>query len=312
MTRPGERACGVRPRLIGSTPMRHLVAVLAALVLSVSAVPASAAPLLAAPPAPARAEVDFTGAVSLSGCSGAVVRPPSHRPSDPALVMTNGHCVRFMGSEEVVVDVPSDREFTLLAGNGEGTLGKLRASSLVYATMFRTDIALYRLTTTYGEVEAMGGRALELSAEHPGDGIEIGVVSGYWRHVYSCEVDGYVHELREGRWSWQDSMRYTEACRTKGGTSGSPVVDVATGKVVAVNNTGNEDGERCTDNNPCEVAENGEVTVRQGIGYGQQTYQVVPCLTGGGRVDLTAPGCGLPRPAARGRDLRWSHDRTVG
>jgi hypothetical protein len=278
--------------------MRHLVAVLAALVLSVSAAPLAAAPVFAAPSAPARVEVDFTGAVALRGCSGSVVRPPAYQPSDPALVMTNGHCVRFMEPQEVVVDVPANREFTLLAADGEGTLGTLRASSLAYATMYGTDVALYRLTTTYGEVEAMGGRALELAAEHPGEHIGIGVVSGYWRHVYSCEVDGYVHELREGRWTWKGSMRYTEACDTKGGTSGSPVVDVATGKVVAVNNTGNEDGERCTENNPCEVAENGEVTVRKGIGYAQQTHQIVPCLTGGGRVDLTAPGCGLPRPTA--------------
>ncbi|PSL57842.1 trypsin-like peptidase [Saccharothrix carnea] len=273
--------------------MRHLVAVLAAFVLSVSA-----APVYAAPAAPPRVEVDFSGAVSLDGCSGSVVRPPAHQPSDPALVMTNGHCVRFMDPGVVVVDQPSDRKFTLLAGNGEDELGKLRADTLVYATMTGTDVALFRVTATYGEVEAMGGRALELAAEHPGTGIDIGVVSGYWRHIYSCEVDGYVHELREGRWSWKDSMRYTEDCRTRGGTSGSPVVDVATGKVVAVNNTGNEDGERCTDNNPCEVDETGEVTVRQGIGYAQQTYQIVPCLTGGGRVDLTAPGCGLQKPAA--------------
>ncbi|MCC8244920.1 S1 family peptidase [Saccharothrix luteola] len=273
--------------------MRHLVAVLAALVLSVSAAPA-----FAAPAAPVRAELDFTGAVSLQGCSGAVVRPPEHRPSDPALVMTNGHCVKFMEPEEVMVDVPADRKFTLLDRSGESSLATLRASTLVYATMHRTDVALYKLTSTYGELEALGGRAMELSAEHPAEGIDIGVVSGYWRQVYSCRSDGYVHQLREGRWTWLGSMRYTADCRTRGGTSGSPVVDVATGKVVAVNNTGNEDGERCTDNNPCEVDENGEVTVRQGIGYAQQTHQIVPCLTGDGRVDLTAPGCGLPRPAA--------------
>ncbi|ROP41060.1 S1 family peptidase [Saccharothrix texasensis] len=273
--------------------MRHLVAVLAALVLSVSAAPASAAPS-----APARVEPDFTGTVSMRGCSGAVVRPPAHQPSDPALVMTNGHCVRFLEAEEVVVDQPADREFTLLDSTGEDSLGDLRAATLVYATMSRTDVALYRLTATYGDIEAMGGRALELSAEHPAAGIAVGVVSGYWRHVYSCDVDGYAYRLREGRYTWHDSMRYTADCRTRGGTSGSPVVDVATGKVVAVNNTGNEDGERCTDNNPCEVDAAGEVTVRQGIGYAQQTFQIVPCLTGGGRVDLAAPGCGLPRPAA--------------
>ncbi|MGW4112650.1 S1 family peptidase [Actinosynnema sp. NPDC004786] len=276
--------------------MRHPVAVLAALLLSLSAVPATAVPATAAPVAPARADVDFTGTVSLKGCSGAVVRPPEHEPSDPALVMTNGHCVRFLGAREVVRDEPSEREFTLLNASGDGSLGTLRASSLVYATMFGTDVALYRITSTYADLERLGSRALELSAEHPGDGIDITVVSGYWRRTYSCEVDGYVHELREGRYTWRGSLRYTEACRTRGGTSGSPVVDVATGKVVGVNNTGNEDGERCTDNNPCEVDANGEVTVRQGIGYGQQTHQIVPCLTGGGRVDLTAPGCGLARP----------------
>ncbi|MFI9011722.1 serine protease [Actinosynnema sp. NPDC053489] len=277
--------------------MRHLVAVLAALVLSVPALtaPASAA---AAPPAPTLTEVDFTGAVALSGCSGSVVRPPAYQRTDPALVLTNGHCVRFLEPREVVVDVPADRKVTLLDTDGEGSIATLHAVSLVYATMYTTDVALYRLAVTYGDLEAMGTRALELSPDQPAVGIDVRVVSGYWRHIYSCQADGYVHELREGRWTWQGSMRYTEDCRTKGGTSGSPVVDAATGKVVAVNNTGNEDGESCTDNNPCEVDEDGHVTVRRGIGYAQRTHQVVPCLTGGGRVDLAAPGCGLPEPSA--------------
>lgn len=271
--------------------MRHPVAVLTAvLVLSLSTASASAAPA---------ETVDFTGTVSLRGCSGAVVRPPAYQPSDPALVMTNGHCVRFLGAREVVVEEPADVAFTLLDKDGSGTLGTVRAAGLAYATMYRTDVALYRLTTTYAEVEAMGTRALELSPKHPEAGIEIRVVSGYWHRIYSCHVDGFVPELREGDWSWQDSVRYTAQCETRGGTSGSPVVDTATGQVVAVNNTGNEDGEKCTHNNPCEVDENGVVTVRRGTRYAQQTYQVVPCLTGGGRVDLTAPGCGLPRPASR-------------
>lgn len=280
--------------------MRHLVALLAAvLVLSLPAAPAWAAepPAPATPAAPA-VEVDFTGIVSLRGCSGSVVRPPAHDPADPALVLTNGHCVRMLGADEVVVEEESDRVFTLLDKDGDGTLGTLRSSGLAYATMSGTDVALYRLTSTYAEVEAMGTRALELSPERPATGIAIRLVSGYWRHIYACHADGYVHELREDRWTWRGSMRYTEQCDSRAGTSGSPVIDVATGKVVAVNNTANEDGERCTLGNPCEVDETGAVTVRQGTRYGQQTHQVVPCLTGGGRVDLTAPGCGLPRPAA--------------
>lgn len=99
-----------------------------------------------------------------------------------------------------------------------------------------------------------------------------------------------------GEWTWKDSVRYTSACRTIGGTSGSPVVDNATGKVVAVNNTGNEDGGRCTDNNPCEVAEDGTVTVREGINYGQQTYRIPACFALDNKLDLSRSGCALPKP----------------
>lgn len=269
--------------------MRHLVAVLAAVLLL---------PLLTAPAA-ARRDVDFSGAVSMKGCSGSVVRPPGAGPDEPALVMTNGHCVRLMDPGEVVVDAEGGRAFTLLSRDGDGTLGTLRADRLLYATMHGTDLALYRLTSTNSEVEALGTRVLELSTTRPGEGADIRVVSGYWREVYSCHVDGFVHELREGPWVWHGSMRYTSRCDTRGGTSGSPVVDVSTGRVVAVNNTTNEDGERCTRDNPCEVDAAGAVTVRPGARYGQPVHGLAPCLVGGGRLDPTAAGCALPRPPDR-------------
>ncbi|MFB7266861.1 serine protease, partial [Streptomyces nojiriensis] len=49
-------------------------------------------------------------------------------------------------------------------------------------------------------------------------------------------------------------------------------------------------------NNPCEVDQNGNVTVRQGINYAQQTYVVVPCIAPGNKIDLNRPGCVLPKP----------------
>jgi V8-like Glu-specific endopeptidase len=264
---------------------RLLGAVLGAvLTLSLSVAPAQAA------------AVDFTGVVALDNCSGSVVRTPGADPADPALVLTNAHCVKFMAAGEVTVDKGSSRTFTLLNRAGNGSLGTLRATRLLYATMTGTDVALYRLSSTYRQVERMGSRALELSTEHPVAGADISVVSGYWKKVYSCRIDGFVHEVRESDWVWKDSIRYTPECDTIGGTSGSPVVDPATGKVVGVNNTGNEDGKRCTFGNPCEVDPDGNVTVRRGTRYGQQTFQAVPCLPGGGEIDLAAPGCGLPRP----------------
>ena len=255
--------------------------------------------LLAVFPTPAEAAtgVDFTGTVALSGCSGAVVRTPSAKPSDTALVMSNGHCVKLMAAGEVLVGQPSDRAFTLLSPTGGATVGTLRATSIAYATMTGTDVAFYRLDQTYAQVEALGGKALELSPRRAAVGADIRVVSGYWKRMYSCELDGFAHELREGAWTWLDSIRYTAPCDTVGGTSGSPIVDAGSGKVVGINNTVNENGRRCTRNNPCEVDEAGAVTVRRGIGYGQQVHLAVPCIGADSAFTLSAPGCGLPRPA---------------
>ncbi|MFM9367256.1 trypsin-like peptidase domain-containing protein [Streptomyces sp. Da 82-17] len=244
--------------------------------------------------------VDFAGTVALSNCSGSVVRTPDAEPGDPALVMSNGHCLEggMPGPGEVLVDQPSSRTFDLLNASGS-EVGTLKASKLAYGTMTDTDVSLYELTETYEQIESKYGiKALELNAEHPSAGTAITVVSGYWKKTYSCDIDGFVPTLKEGDWTWKDSVRYTDACKTIGGTSGSPVLDDATGKVVAVNNTGNESGEECTVNNPCEVDENGEITVRKGINYGQQTYQMVPCVGVGSKIDLSAEGCGLPKPGA--------------
>ncbi|MER7806582.1 serine protease [Streptomyces sp900116325] len=253
---------------------------------------------VAAPQAVKAKAVNFAGTVALSNCSGSVVRTAASLPSDPALVLSNGHCMEtgFPGPGEVVMNRSSTRSFTLLNSAGTG-VGTLRASKIAYGTMTDTDISLYQLTRTYAQIESTYGiKALELNAAHPVQGTAITVVSGYWKRTYSCNVDGFVYRLKEGEWTWKDSVRYTSACQTIGGTSGSPVIDNATGKVVAVNNTGNEDGQRCTDNNPCEVDENGNVTVRQGINYAQETYGIVPCIGTASRIDLNRAGCTLPKP----------------
>ncbi|MBE4772267.1 MULTISPECIES: trypsin-like peptidase domain-containing protein [Streptomyces] len=306
---------------------KPLVATLAALVIAgAGAAPAVAAPEAAAPgksadatvrnvvgdvvdtanktvadlagPAPAAQAVNFAGTVSLSNCSGSVVRMPDSEDNDPALVMTNGHCLEtgFPTPGQVVVDRASTRTFGLL--NSAGTrVGTLRASKIAYGTMTDTDMAVYQLTTTYAQIKSTYGiDALVYDTARPTAGTAISVVSGYWKRIYTCGVDGFAYRLKEGDWTWKDSIRYTSACNTIGGTSGSPVVNVATNKVVGVNNTGNESGERCTVNNPCEVDANGTVTVRQGINYAQQTWHVPACFGVDNKLDLSAAGCVLPKP----------------
>ncbi|MFG2511750.1 serine protease [Streptomyces sp. NPDC048584] len=264
----------------------------------VDGVAGTAADALSGLTAPREGAVNFAGTVSLSNCSGSVVRMPGSADDDPALVLTNGHCLEsgFPAPGQVLVDRASSRTFGLLNASGS-KVATLRADRLVYATMTDTDAAIYRLGTTYAQIRsAYGIDALKLSGTRPAAGTAISVVSGYWKRVYNCSVDGFAYRMKEGNWTWKDSVRYTSACNTIGGTSGSPVVDGATGQVVAVNNTGNEDGERCTVNNPCEVDENGQVTVRQGINYAQQTYLFPACFGVDNKLDLSASGCVIPKP----------------
>lgn len=247
---------------------------------------------------PAVKAVDFAGTVSLSNCSGSVIRFPKSADSDPALVLTNGHCLEtgFPDPGEVITGQSSSRSFGLLNSSGS-RVATLRANKVVYSTMTDTDITIYQLTRTYAQIKSSSGiSALTVSDTHPVAGTAIKVVSGYWKRTYSCDIDGFVYRLKEGDWTWKDSVRYTSACNTIGGTSGSPVIDTGTGKVVAVNNTGNENGERCTVDNPCEVDQNGNVTIHEGINYAEETYLIPACFGTGNTLDLNASGCTLPKP----------------
>ncbi|WP_033258060.1 S1 family peptidase [Kitasatospora setae] len=256
--------------------------------------PAAAAPA----PAPAAVAVNFAGTVALSNCSGSLVRMPNSVDSDPGLILTNGHCLEtgMPAAGQVITNQTSTRGFTLLNASG-GSLGTVKANRVLYSTMTDTDVTLYRLSSSYATIKSRYGiSALTLDTAHPVAGSSIKVVSGYWKKIYSCSVDGFAYRLKEGSWTWKDSVRYTSGCDIIGGTSGSPVVDATTGKVVAVNNTINEDSQTCTVNNPCEVDQNGTVTIRPGLGYAQETYTIPNCFAPGNVLDLTRAGCVLPRP----------------
>ena len=246
----------------------------------------------------AKAAPDFAGTVALSNCSGALVKMPDSKASDPALVLTNGHC-REAGMPEpgqVIVDEDVKRDMTLLDAKGEDA-GQLTSTKIAYGTMTDTDVTLYELDSTYEDIKSETKiDPLEVQAAHPKEGTAMTVVSGYWKETYSCSVDAFVPELREDGWKMKDSIRYTKECETKGGTSGSPIIDDSSGTILGINNTRNEDGEECTLNNPCEVDKDGKVTVHDGIAYGQQTHTLTDCVAKGNKVDLSLPDCKLPKP----------------
>ncbi|MCM2351302.1 MAG: serine protease [Bacteriovoracaceae bacterium] len=241
---------------------------------------------------------DFEGIVKLSNCSGSLVAFNGQPLTSKAIVMTNGHCISvpggFLKPGEVWSNRSAPRSMKLYDKNMK--LHTIKATKILYATMTNTDVAFYELEESFNEIYARTAvRPFLLDSVRPLAGISIDIISGYWDRGYSCEIDGFVFAMREDAWTFKDSIRYTEGCDTIGGTSGSPIIARGERRVVAINNTSNESGRRCTMNNPCEVDEQGEVTVRKGVRYGQQTYNTYTCLTPDFKIELGRTGCELPR-----------------
>jgi V8-like Glu-specific endopeptidase len=245
---------------------------------------------------------DFTGIAALSNCSASLVRYAESVSTDKALVLTNGHCYEggFLQPGQVLVNKASTRSITLLKPDSSRA-GTVRADKILFGTMTKTDMIVYEVNETYASIKSrLNVTPLTLAKQGPADGAGMAVVSGYWKRIYTCSVQATIPQLREGDWSWQNSIKYQQpGCETIGGTSGSPVVSTSTGEVIGVNNTGNEDGEQCTVNNPCEVDADGNVTVDQGAAYGQQTWWLYTCLTANRTIDLNKSGCELPKPTRR-------------
>jgi len=245
---------------------------------------------------------DFTGIAALSNCSASLVRYAESAGTDKALVLTNGHCYEggFLQPGQVLVNRASTRSITLLRPDSSRA-GTVRASRILFGTMTKTDMIVYQVNETYASIKSrLNVSPLTLAKQGPANGAGMAVVSGYWKRIYTCSVQATIPQLREGDWTWQNSIKYQQpGCETIGGTSGSPVVSTSTGEVIGINNTGNEDGERCTVNNPCEVDADGNVTVDQGAAYGQQTWWLYTCLTANRTIDLNRSGCELPKPARR-------------
>jgi hypothetical protein len=165
--------------------------------------------------------------------------------------------------------------------------------------MTSTDVDLMELAVSYADLQKQTGTpALTLADSLPAMNMDIQIPSGYWKRTYSCKTDVIIPVLKEAGYTFQHSIRFSEpGCETIGGTSGSPLVSAQTGEVIGINNTGNEDGEACTMNNPCEIDEQGQQTVHQGRSYGQETYLFYGCLgKGTNRIDLNQASCLLPKP----------------
>lgn len=241
---------------------------------------------------------DFEGIVKLSNCSGSLIIFTGMPVTAKAIVMTNGHCVQkpggYLNPGEVWVNKPIARDMKIF--DKAMKLFPIKTTKILYATMTNTDVAYYELDKSYAQIKAETNvRPFVLDSLRPSIAQPIEIISGYWDRGYSCEIDNFVFRIKEGGWTWTDSVRYTAGCDTIGGTSGSPLIAKGEKRVIGINNTSNESGEQCTLNNPCEVSESGAVFFQKGIRYGQQTYNVYTCLTPDFKIDLSLKSCDLPK-----------------
>ncbi|HEX8866893.1 MAG TPA: trypsin-like serine protease [Lentzea sp.] len=213
---------------------------------------------------------NLEGAASLAGaCSASVVRTSATKSSDPALLLTNGHCVpQRPAPGQTLRDVPLEVPVTI--GDRQGYLqAKAKTTMLVQATMTGTDTALYRLDQTYAQLHAKGVKTFELAGRSARAGEKVEIISSGNGDRFKCTIEAVVPHLREEGYTLDNSYRY--GCEVSHGGSGSPIVLRDGVTVVGVHSSTNDRGEQCTADNPCEVAADGTVTVHLGARYGSRT-----------------------------------------
>lgn len=232
-----------------------------------------------------------------SNCSGFLFTVEGRATEKNALIMTNGHCLdplmlTMLKPGEVRLNRSASRDITL---NGATVALKVTTQRLLYASMTKTDMAIYELPQSYQRLqEKYGITPLLLAKDGPLAGTPIHIPSSYRRRVYDCRIEAVLAGLREGGRSFEQSLRYDSDCHTISGTSGSPLVLDDGVTVVGINNTNNTHGNMCTNDNPCEVNEAGETSVIRGRSYGQQTALIYSCLNAEADLDVSVEGCELP------------------
>lgn len=236
---------------------------------------------------------DFEGIVKLSGCSGSFVKFKGQSVKSRGMILTNDHCVDDQAYGTFTTHKPYSKSFQIYDKNKKFLPKSFVSTKIIYATQTNTDFALFEIPETYEQIEKLYNvTPLELMDYQAAVGDKISVITGLFGKVINCTVDGFVHQIVEDSWTWTNSYRYFD-CETGHGTSGSPIVMRDTREVVGINNTGNDDGGKCTLNNPCEVSETGVVTAIKGHHYGQQIMELYTCLNSSLQFDVKTPGCKL-------------------
>ena len=239
-------------------------------------------------------------------CTGFLIAtaPPDQAETAPAYFVTSGRCAEAWLPNDVILNRPNG-DLTVVFDNfhdapsgGESFVSKRTA----FASSTGWDIAIVELEATYGDLLDWGYIPLELAHSDPQIGETI-LIAGApsprqeapevaFIRTSTCQLGPQV-DLVESNWHFYGSYR-TE-CRDIGrGSSGSPVISLASGEVIGVINTstaGSPD-ENCRINRPCEVGDPG-TKVYENASYAVPVFGIGGCFDGQGIFDINLPACPL-------------------
>ena len=229
-----------------------------------------------------------------SDCTASLVDGGVASPAadQPAYVVTAGHCLALLESNEVLVDATPAWEFTVtfdwFADTAADKRREVKVRTINWATMKGTDLAILRLDATLGELEGAGFHPFALAKTaltKPAGVVNVGAPSmgageaePYLR-AGTCTADATERLIREHDWTWREALR-ADCPDIYGGSSGSPVIDRATGEVAAVVNTttaGSTTGADCLIHRPCEVTD-GTWKVQEDTAYVMPVWRLAACF----------------------------------
>lgn len=203
---------------------------------------------------------------TVNGCSGGLFAAPGQTEDAPALVMTNGHCVRyreilgrgqsFPEAGEVFTNLNSSevRANTVITLQVEGRNEPVQVRQLQFATMTGTDVAVFELTETYRELrERLQIAPFLLAEKNATEGEEVRVFASYYNREQRCRVLDSITRLREGPFWTGPAIKFSNECEFYTGFSGSFTLNAANELVGLANTHYSGDNVPCSVHNPCEV-----------------------------------------------------------
>lgn len=236
---------------------------------------------------------EFSALAKLLGCSGVLidVGGPS---TAPAYVITNGHCVGFPGPGEFWINKYSYEEISFVSSL-TGKKVNFITRNIDYATMTGSDLALIKLNDeSIASMQSKGVFAMKLAKRSPlRDEIVMRADIKSGLQKYTCAIEAIAEHLQEGQWHFKGSFRHN--CESTGGTSGSPIISVATGEIIAIHNTSVNKTSACSVSSACELDQQGKVSLFFGKKYAQRTEDLATCFDASGTFDLNLAECTLQK-----------------